>query len=77
VRLLVFAPSHTVQMDFGGPSVRIDEKSEKFQLFRYCSDQNGLPMRASDSAVGGDADQVAKLEVGNRALIAAEGGLSP
>ena len=37
----------------------------------------GFPMRVSDSAVGGDADQVAKLEVGNRALIAAEGRLSP
>ena len=29
-------------------------------------------MRVSDSAVGGDADQVAKLEVGNRALIGVE-----
>ena len=35
----------------------------------------GFPMRVSDSAVGGDADQVAKLEVGNRAPIAAEGRL--
>ena len=34
-------------------------------------------MRVSDNAVGGDADQVAKLEVENRALIAAEGRLSP
>jgi hypothetical protein len=45
-------------------------------------------MRVSNSAVGGDADQVArgpavsesasrKLEVGNRALIAAKGRLSP
>ena len=36
----------------------------------------GFPMRLSDSAGGGDAAQVAKLEVENRAL-AAEGGLSP
>jgi len=53
-----------------------NEMSVKFQLFRYCPAQSGFPMRASDSAVGGDADQVAKLELGNRALIAAEGRLS-
>jgi hypothetical protein len=34
-------------------------------------------MRVSDSSMGDDADQVAKIEVGNRALIAAEGGLKP
>ena len=34
-------------------------------------------MRASDSSVGGNPDRVAKLEVGNRALITAEGRLSP
>jgi hypothetical protein len=34
-------------------------------------------MRVSDSAVGGDADQVARLEVGNRGLITAEGRLKP
>ena len=34
-------------------------------------------MRASDNSMGGDADRVAKLEVGNRALITAEGRLSP
>ena len=68
-------------MDFGGPSVRIDEKSEKFQLFRYCSVQSGFPMRVSGSSVGGDADQVADIQEENRALrralIAAEGRLRP
>ena len=62
-------------MDFGGPSVRIDEKSEKFQLFRYCSVQSGFPMRVSDSSMGGDAGRFANIEVESRALIAAEGRL--
>jgi hypothetical protein len=34
-------------------------------------------MRASDNSVGGNADRVAEIQVGNRALIAAEGGLKP
>jgi hypothetical protein len=46
-----------------------NEKSVKFQLFRYCSAQSGFPMRASDNSVGGNADRVAKIQVGNRALI--------
>jgi hypothetical protein len=32
-------------------------------------------MRASDSSMGGDADQVAKIEGENYALAAAKGGL--
>jgi hypothetical protein len=32
-------------------------------------------MRASDSSVGGNPDRVAKIQVGNRALIAAQGRL--
>ena len=32
-------------------------------------------MRASDNSVGGNADRVAKIQVGNRALIAAQGRL--
>ena len=58
-----------------------DEKSEKFQLIRYCSAQSGFPMRVSDSSVGSDADQVADIQGENRALcrtlIATEGGLKP
>jgi hypothetical protein len=34
-------------------------------------------MRVSDSSVEGDADRVAKIQVGNRAQNAAEGGLRP
>ncbi len=34
-------------------------------------------MKASDSSVGGNADQVANAQVGNRALIAAKGRLRP
>jgi hypothetical protein len=34
-------------------------------------------MRASDSSVGGDTDRVAKIQVGNRALNAAQGRLKP
>jgi hypothetical protein len=55
----------------------VDEKSEKFQLVRYCSDQSGFPMRASDSSMGGDADQVSKIEGERPALIGAEGRLRP
>ena len=31
-RLLVFLPCYTVQIDLCGPSVRVDEKSEKIWL---------------------------------------------
>ena len=54
-----------------------NEKSVEFQLFRYCPAQSGFPMRASDSSVGGNANWVAKVQVGNRALIAAQGRLKP
>jgi hypothetical protein len=55
-----------------GYGASVDEKSEKSQLFPYCSGQNGFPMRASDSSVGGNAGWVAKIQVGgNRAPIAA------
>jgi len=54
-----------------------DEKSENFQLFRYCSVESAFPMTASDSLMGDNADQVAEIEIGNRALTAAEGRLSP
>ena len=54
-----------------------NEKSVKFELFRYCPAQRGFPMRASDSSVGGNVDRVAKVQVGNRALIAAQGRLKP
>ena len=64
-------------MDFGGPSVRVDEKSEKLSLFRYCSAQSGFQMRVSDSPVGGNADPGPKIQVGNRALIAAQGRPKP
>ena len=37
--------------------VSVDEKSEKFQLFRYRSAQSGFPMRVSDSSVGSGAGQ--------------------
>jgi len=37
----------------------------------------GSPMRVSDNSVGGNTDRVGKIQVGNRALIAAEGRLSP
>ena len=66
-------PCHALAIDFGG-SVSGNEKSEKFLLFHYRSDQSRFPMRVSDSPVGGDADQVAKIEGENRALVAAEGG---
>ena len=80
-RLLIFPPCYALQMDFWGPSFRVDEKSEKFLLIRYCRVESGFPMRVSDSSMGGDADQVAKIEEENRALcdalIAAEGRLRP
>ena len=57
-----------------GGSVSGNEKSEKFLLFHYRSDQSRFPMRVSDSPAAGDADQVAKIEGENRALVAAEGG---
>jgi hypothetical protein len=34
-------------------------------------------MRVSATSMGDDADQVAKIQVGNRALITAEGRFSP
>jgi hypothetical protein len=34
-------------------------------------------MRVSDSSMGGNADQVPKIDGENRAIIAAEGGLWP
>jgi hypothetical protein len=34
-------------------------------------------MRASDNSVGGNADRVAKIQVGDRAPIAAQGQLKP
>jgi hypothetical protein len=34
-------------------------------------------MRARDNSVGGNADRVARIQVGNRALIAAQGRLEP
>jgi hypothetical protein len=52
-----------------------NEMSVKFQLFRYCPPQSGFPMRASDSSVGGNADRVGRIQVGNRARIAAQGRL--
>jgi len=67
-------PRSVLPIDLG-ESVSVDEKSEKFQLFRYCSAQSGFPMRASDNSVGGNADRVAKIQVGNRALNAAQGRL--
>jgi hypothetical protein len=42
-------------------------------LLFACKD--GFSMRASDSSVGGNADRVAKIQIGNRALIAAQGRL--
>ena len=33
-RLLIFPPCYALQMDFWGPSFRIDERSEKFVLIR-------------------------------------------
>jgi hypothetical protein len=43
--------------------------------------KGGFPMRASDSSMGGDADQVAKTVGQNRsicdALVGAEGGVRP
>ena len=54
-----------------------NEMSVKFQLFRYCPAQSGFPMRASDNSVGGSADRVAKIQAGNRELIAAQGRLKP
>ena len=69
-------PAMLLPIDLGGERKR-DEKSVKFQLFRYCPAQSGFPMRASDNSVGGSADRVAKVQAGNRALIAAQGRLKP
>jgi hypothetical protein len=33
-RLLIFPPCYALQMNFGGPGFRIDERSEKFVLIR-------------------------------------------
>jgi hypothetical protein len=33
-RLLIFPPCYALQMDFWGPSFRIDERCEKFVLIR-------------------------------------------
>jgi hypothetical protein len=44
MRLLVFAPSHSVQMDFMDPSVRIDEKSEKFSCSLTVQPKREFPM---------------------------------
>ena len=40
-----------------GLEFQIDEKREKFQLFRYCSAESGFSMRASYSSVGGGVGQ--------------------
>jgi hypothetical protein len=64
-------------MDLGGLDVRVDKKSEKFWLIRYHSAQSRVPMIASHSSMRGDADQVAKIEGENRALIAAVGEPKP
>ena len=69
-------PCNAQSVDLG-ESVSIDEKSEKFCLFRYGSAQSGFTMRVSDSSMGGDADQLAKIEGDNRALIVAEGEQKP
>jgi len=55
----------------------VTKKVKKFPdpLVFACKD--GFPMTASDSSVGGNADQVAKIQVGNRALNAAQGRLKP
>jgi len=55
-----------------------DEKSEKkFPDPLLLSCKGGFPMRASDSSVGGDTDQVSRIEGENRARIANAGKLKP
>src|SRR5262249_51053977 len=49
---------YILQIDLCGPSVRVHEKSENFWLMVLtCPKQAETQMRATDSSMGGEADQ--------------------